>query len=229
MDMSETLPGSATDPAVRELALLDTSHVSDALDKLGINGQIAGLLPLQRTSRLAGRAFTVRYVPITGTGGTVGDYIDDLAPGTVVVIDNAGRLDATVWGDLLTATAARRGIAGTVIDGVCRDSDRAVELDYPLYARSRWMRTGKDRVRVESYDVPVTLGGVCIEAADYLVGDGDGVVCVPAARVHEVIDVATGIREAEEAIRKAVEAGASLREARQANGYHALQTRADRS
>jgi 4-hydroxy-4-methyl-2-oxoglutarate aldolase len=226
-DMTETLPGSSTDPAVRELALLDTSHVSDALDKLGINGQIGGLLPLQRTSRLVGRAFTVRYVPITGTDGTVGDYIDDLAPGTVVVIDNAGRLDATVWGDLLTATAAQRGIAGTVIDGVCRDSDRAVELGYPVYARSRWMRTGKDRVRVESYDVPVTLGGVCVAAADYLVGDGDGVVCVPAARVHEVIDIATGIREAEEAIRAAVEAGTSLREARGAHGYHSLQTRKD--
>jgi regulator of RNase E activity RraA len=220
-----TLTGSSTDPTVHELALLDTSHVSDALDKLGINGQISGLLPLQRTSRLAGRAFTVRYVPITGTSGTVGDYIDDLAPGTAVVIDNAGRLDVTVWGDLLTATAAHRGIAGTVIDGVCRDSDRAVELGYPVYTRSRWMRTGKDRVRVESYDDPVTVGGVCVAAADYLLGDADGVVCVPAARVAEVLDVAAGIREAEDAIRRAVEGGASLAEARAANGYHQLQTR----
>src|SRR3954462_9883126 len=132
--MTETLPGASTDPVTHELGLLDTSHVSDALDKLNINGQIAGVLPLQRTARLVGRAFTVRYVPITGTGGTVGDYIDDLAPGTVVVIDNAGRLDVTVWGDLLTATAAQRGVSGTVIDGVCRDSDRAVALDYPVYA-----------------------------------------------------------------------------------------------
>jgi regulator of RNase E activity RraA len=225
--MTKTLADSGTDPAARDLVPLATSHLSDALDKLGINGQIGGLLPLQRTSRLVGRAFTVRYVPITGTGGTVGDYIDDLAPGSVVVIDNAGRLDVTVWGDLLTATASQRGLAGTVIDGVCRDSDRAVELDYPIYARSRWMRTGKDRVRVESYDVPVTLGGVCVQAADYLVGDSDGVVCVPAGRVREVIDIAVGIREAEEAIRKAVEKGASLREAREAHGYHTLQTRKD--
>jgi 4-hydroxy-4-methyl-2-oxoglutarate aldolase len=90
------------------------------------------------------------------------------------------------------------------------------------------MRTGKDRVRVESYGVSVTLGGVCVEAADYLVGDGDGVVCVPAARVNEVIDIAAAIREAEEGIRKAVEAGASLREARESHGYHRLQTREDR-
>jgi regulator of RNase E activity RraA len=220
--MTDTI---GTDPVLRELSLLDTSHVSDALDQLGVNGQIFGLLPLQRTDRLVGRAFTVRYVPITGTAGTVGDYIDDLEPGKVVVIDNAGRLDTTVWGDLLTATASRRGVAGTVIDGVCRDSDRAVELNYPVYCRSRWMRTGKDRVRVESYDVPVTLGGVCVESADYLLGDGDGVVCVPAPRITEVLDVAAGIREAEEAIRTAVDAGASLTEARAAHGYHTLQTR----
>jgi 4-hydroxy-4-methyl-2-oxoglutarate aldolase len=148
-----------------------------------------------------------------------------LAPGTVVVIENAGRLDVTVWGDLLTATASRRGMAGTVIDGVCRDSDRAVELNYPVYARSRWMRTGKDRVRVESYDVPVTLGGVCVEAADYLLGDGDGVVCVPAARITEVLDIASGIREAEDGIRAAVEAGSSLVDARAEHGYHSLQTK----
>jgi len=223
--MTGTQPETLSDPTLRELSLLDTSHVSDALDKLGVNGQVFGLLPLQRTSRLVGRAFTVRYVPISGTSGTVGDYIDDLAPGTVVVLDNAGRLDVTVWGDLLTATASARGLAGTVIDGVCRDSDRAVELDYPVYARSRWMRTGKDRVRVESYDVPVTVGGVCVEAADYLLGDGDGVVCVPASRVTEVLDIASGIRESEESIRRAVEGGATLTEARAANGYHTLQTR----
>jgi 4-hydroxy-4-methyl-2-oxoglutarate aldolase len=223
--MTGTFLPSSADPTLRELSLLDTSHVSDALDKLGINGQMSGLLPLQRTSRMVGRAFTVRYVPITGTSGTVGDYIDDLQPGTVVVIDNAGRLDVTVWGDLLTTTAARRGMAGTVIDGVCRDSDRAVESGYPVYARSRWMRTGKDRVRVESYDIPVAVGGVCVEAADYLLGDADGVVCVPAARITEVLDIASGIREAEEAIRAAINGGASLTKARAANGYHTLQTR----
>jgi regulator of RNase E activity RraA len=80
-------------------------------------------------------------------------------------------------------------------------------------------------VRVESYQVPVVLGGVSVEPADYLLGDGDGVVCVPARRITEVIDVASGIREAEEAIRKAVDAGASLTEARAANNYHTLQTR----
>lgn len=215
----------AGDPVLGTLALLGTSHVSDALDKLGINGQCMGLLPLVRDSCLAGRAFTVRYVPVGTDRGTVGDYVDDLEPGTAVVLDNAGRLDATVWGDLLTATASRRQLAGTVIDGVCRDTDRAVELGYPVYSRSRSMRTGKDRVRVDGYNVPVTIGGVRVEPGDYLLGDADGVVVVPAGRASEIIDIAHGIRQAEENIRAAIESGQSLGDARRQYGYHQLQTR----
>lgn len=207
------------------LAELDTSHLSDALDKLGLNGQCAGLLPLDRTTRLVGRAFTVRYVPVGDDRGTVGDYVDDLEPGTVVVLDNAGRLDTTVWGDLLTATASHKGLAGTVIDGVCRDSDCAVDLRYPVFSRSRWMRTGKDRVRVDGYNVPVNIGGVRVEHGDWLIGDADGVVSVPAHRVAEVIESAVKIRDAEDRIRTAVRAGSSLVDARRDHGYHSLQTR----
>ncbi|MDN3460751.1 RraA family protein [Rhodococcus sp. APC 3903] len=214
-----------TDDIRSELSRLDTSHLSDALDKLGLNGQCAGLLPLDRTTRLVGRAFTVRYVPVGDDGGTVGDYIDDLEPGTVVVLDNAGRLDTTVWGDLLTATASHKGLAGTVIDGVCRDSDCAVELSYPVFSRSRWMRTGKDRVRVDGYNVPVNIGGVRVEQGDWLVGDADGVVSIPTRQAAAVIETAIRIRETEDRIRGAVRAGHSLVAARELHGYHTLQTR----
>lgn len=214
-----------TDDVRVQLSQLDTSHLSDALDKHGINGQCAGLLPLDRSSRMVGRAFTVRYVPVGDDGGSVGDYIDDLEPGTVVVLDNAGRLDTTVWGDLLTATAAHRELSGTVIDGICRDSDCAVDLKYPVYSRSRWMRTGKDRVRVDGYEVPVSIGGVLVQQGDWLAGDADGVVSIPASRLTQVIDTATAIRDAEDRIRHAVRSGDSLVVARRAHGYHSLQTR----
>lgn len=211
--------------AVKALKDLDTSHVSDALDRLGIAGQCLGIMPLDRTFRLAGPAFTVRYVPVGTDPGSVGDYIDDLAPGTVVVLDNAGRLDTTVWGDLLTATASRRELGGTVIDGVCRDSDRALELGYPVYSRGRWMRTGKDRVRVDGYRIPVTVGGVRVEPGDLLLGDADGVVAVPASRSDEVIAAAEQIRDAENRIRADIEQGTALAAARAKAGYHMLQTR----
>ena len=70
---------------------------------------------------MAGRAWTLLYGPAANPPGTVGDYIDDVPPGSVIVLDNGGRDNATVWGDILTEIAKRRGIAGTVIDGVCRD------------------------------------------------------------------------------------------------------------
>jgi regulator of RNase E activity RraA len=182
-------------------------------------------MPLDRSFRVVGRAWTLRYGPVGHAAGSVGDYVDDLGPGQVVVLDNQSRVDATVWGDLLTTTASARGIAGTVIDGVCRDVDRSLELGYPLFTRGNWMRTGKDRVRVEQTGEPVSIGGIRVEAGDLLLGDGDGLVAIPAARADEVIAVAVEIEAAEAAIRDAIAAGASLRDARADVGYHRLQTR----
>jgi regulator of RNase E activity RraA len=211
------------DDLIDAFAELDTSHVSDALDRLEIAGQCLGIMPLDRSFRLAGRAYTIRYGPVGADRGSVGDFIDDLGARQVPVLDNAGRLDATVWGDLLTATGARMGLPGTVIDGVCRDSDRSLALGYPIFSRGHWMRTGKDRVRVDGYAVPVAIGVVRVEPGDVLLGDGDGLVAVPAARASEVVDVARTIRDTEERIRAAVEAGERLDTARAAGGYHDLQ------
>jgi 4-hydroxy-4-methyl-2-oxoglutarate aldolase len=206
-------------------ARLSTPTVSDALDRLGIAGQALGIAPLDRSFRLVGRAWTLRYGPVGQDRGTVGDYIDDLGPGDVVVLDNQGRLDATVWGDLLTIVAHRRQVAGTVIDGICRDVDRSLTLGYPIFSRGNWMRTGKDRVRVEATQVPVSVGGIRVEPGDLLLGDGDGIVVVPAARADEVLETAERIDLAEAGIRAAVEAGTPLGEARRAAGYHDLQRR----
>jgi 4-hydroxy-4-methyl-2-oxoglutarate aldolase len=210
---------------IHALQELSTTHLSDAMDRLGIPGQCYGIMPLDRSFRLAGRAFTLRYGPVGQDPGSVGDFIDDVGPGQIVVIDNSGRTDATIWGDLLTSTAARRGVGGTVIDGVCRDTDRIHELRYPVYSRGHWMRTGKDRVRLESIGTPVSIGGVRVEQDDFLRGDGDGLVAIPAARIDEVLEAAFEIHTAEERIRALVEAGSGLREARAQHGYHKLQTR----
>lgn len=218
-----------TDAVVRELATLSTPTVSDALDRLIINGQAFGIAALDESRRMCGRAFTLHYQPVGPDGGTVGDYIDDVEPGSVLVLDNGGRLDATVWGDILTLMASRRGMAGTVIDGVCRDTARARELGYPMYARGHWMRTGKDRVMLAATQVPVAIGGVLVHPGDILLGDADGVVIVPRAREREVLDVALAIEEAEEQIRTAVQGGSRLDDARKRRGYFQLQSRSDAS
>ena len=219
--------GDHEDAQVERLRRLSTSAVSDALDRFGIAGQALGIRPVDRGFRLAGRAFTILYQPCDVQGGTVGDYIDDVPDGQVIVLDNGGRLDATVWGDILTVVAHRRRLGGTVIDGVCRDSPRSLELGYPIFSRSTYMRTGKDRVQVAGEQCPVSLGGVRVRPGDLLLGDADGVVVVPAEREEDVLGVALEIEAREEAIRGLVAGGARLDEARRQHGYHALQTRRD--
>lgn len=214
-----------SDFSADRIKAIGVTTLSDALDRLGVDGQCLGIMPFDRHMAFAGPAFTIRMVPVGLSGGSVGDYIDEVAPGQVVVLDNNGRLDATVWGDILTLVAHGKRIAGTVIDGVCRDIGRSIELGYPIFARANTMRTGKDRVTAEAYNVVVQIAGVRIEPGDWLVGDGDGVVAIPAGRLAEVLTVAEGILAAEDRIRAAVQAGARLDEARKSAGYHALQTR----
>lgn len=212
------------DAAVARAAALDTATLSDALDKLAILGQCYRISPRDPGFRMTGRAFTVLYAPAAKPAGTVGDYIDRVQPGEVVVLDNSGRDDCTVWGDILTELASIKGIAGTVIDGICRDSAVCVELGYPVYSCGSWMRTGKDRVQVEAEQVPVTVGGARVAPGDILRGDRDGVVVIPRSHEEAVLAVAEAIATAEEGIRDAVRAGKSITEARAAFGYHRLQS-----
>ena len=209
--------------ALPDVSGLSTATLSDALDKLGRPGSLLGIAPLQNGQRLVGRAYTVRYRPAGHPAGTVGDYLDAMEPGQVVVLDNGGRTDCTVWGDILTAVAHQRGIAGTVIDGVSRDVRRALELGYPIYNRGRFMRTGKDRVEVAEVGGPVTIGGVQVTPGDLLVGDDDGVVAIAAAAVDEVIGIAREIEARELAIVTEALGGTTIAEARAKHGYHALQ------
>jgi regulator of RNase E activity RraA len=217
----------SNDTIVQGLRELPTATISDALDRLGVVGQCLGIAPLDPRFRLAGRAYTLRYRP-TGLveRGNVGDYIDDVAPGDIVVLDNAGRVDCTVWGDILTAVSTRRGVGGTVIHGVCRDVQRALDLNYPIFTRGRYMRTGKDRVEVESMQQPISLGDVQVRPGDILIGDADGIVVVPQVRESEVFETARAIEEAEQAIERETAKGIRLDDARKAFRYHELQTRA---
>lgn len=213
------------DANVARAAKLDTATLSDALDKLGIAGQCYRIKPRSASFRMAGRAWTLLYGPASNPPGTVGDYIDDVPAGSVIVLDNGGRDNATVWGDILTEIAHRRGIAGTVIDGVCRDVALCTELGYPVFSKDHWMRTGKDRVQVEATNVTVNVGDARVQPGDILRGDADGVVVIPKEHEARVLDIAEAVEQAENAIREAVRGGMRLDEARRQHRYHQLQTR----
>jgi regulator of RNase E activity RraA len=206
-----------------------SASISDALDSLGLPGSLHGIGALNQGQRVTGPVFTVSYEPVDEAGGTVGDFLDDVPAGAVVLIDNDGRTDCSVWGGIMSETAHERGIAGTVINGTCRDTAVATRTGYPIWSVSRFMRTGKDRVRVVAVQRPLTIDHVVIAPGDVLVADDDGVVVVPAARWDEVVDVARRIDDIEEAIVADVRGGATLAEARAAHGYHSLQTTKDSS
>jgi 4-hydroxy-4-methyl-2-oxoglutarate aldolase len=213
------------DALVEEFKKLTVALVSDALDRLGIHGQCLGIQPIAPGSKTAGRAFTLKYIPCGIDKGTVGDYIDDVPPGDVVVMDNAGRVDCTVWGDILTSVANKRRLAGTVIHGACRDVARSVDLGYPIFSRGKFMRTGKDRVQLEGVNVPISLGDVQVRQGDIVLGSDDGVLIVPKEYETEVLSMAQSISEAEERILSAAIQGERLDELRRTFKYHELQRR----
>ena len=213
------------DEIVEQFRRLDTTAVSDALDRLGIRGGCQGISARVPGTKAVGRAFTVRYRPCGVEKGTVGDFLDDVRPGHVVVLDNGGRTHATVWGDIMTVYAQKRGIAGTVIDGVCRDMPRILESKYPIFTRGHIPVTGKDRVELDGLNIPVAVAEILIRPNDIVVCDDTGVVVVPHDRAEEVLTAALEIDETEQRILEMLDRGMSLREARKQVGYHKLQSR----
>ena len=213
------------DQIVERFKKLDTTCVSDAMDKIGIECCAYGIKPVTFGHKICGRAFTVHYAPCGAVKGTVGDFLDSVEPGQVIVIDNAGRDNCTVWGDIMAKTAKKMGIAGTVIDGVCRDIPAVLECGYPLFSKGYYMRTGKDRVYVDAVNVPVTLSDIQVYPGDIVIGDDSGIVVVPQAYAEKVAEIAEGIDEKEQKILALIDEGYPLKEARAITGYHHLQTK----
>jgi regulator of RNase E activity RraA len=213
--------------AEQRLRHMPTAAISDALDRLGLPGSLHGIGPLREGQSAFGPAYTAAYEPVDSSGGTVGDFLDDVPAGAVIVIDNAGRTDCTVWGGIMTKVAHAFGVAGTIVHGACRDTVTSGMLGYPMWSVSRFMRTGKDRVRLAAVQQPLIIDGVTITPGDLVRADDDGVVVVPAARAEEVSRLARGIETAEARILAAVQRGARLADTRAVHGYHGLQTAPD--
>ena len=210
---------------IERLAALPTASISDAMDSLGLHGTLQGLAGLTYDFRATGPAFTVQYAPAGEGRGSVGDFLDDVPPGAVIVIDNEGRTDVTVWGGIMTEVAAERGIAGTIINGVCRDIATSLEHNYPLFSRGKFMRTGKDRVQLVAVQTEVTINDVRISPSDIICADADGVLAVPQVRAAEIAGIAEGIEDTEARIVASVKNGSTLVQARMDLGYHDLQWR----
>lgn len=213
---------------IKRYKVLSTPAISDALDKLGIKGGCEEIKPLFCGVKAVGPAVTLKYLPVSVKKESVGDYIDEIKEGMVLVLDNNGRTDCTVWGGILTIAAKARNIAGTVINGVCRDIETVSDLKYPLWSKGHFMVTGKDRVGLAGFNVPVSLGKTRVNPGDLIAADDTGVVVIPKEKMIEVLKAAEEIEDKENKIVESIKSGLSLKEARNKFHYHSLQTKINR-
>lgn len=198
----------------QRLAAFDACTLSDALDRLGLPGAVSGLAPLTTTGlRIAGRVVTVKLGPaITGLpkrhlGAAA---IVQAQPGEIVVIEHRGRTDVSGWGGLLSRGAIRKGIAGVIVDGACRDVDESRELGLPVFARATVPVTARGRIAEHDSGCPVTVGNVVVNPGDWVVADGSGVVFVRQDRIVEILSEAERIHAREAAMIAAIEAGTPI-------------------
>lgn len=223
----ERLPQSVVD----EFKKYPTPTISDALNRLGISGGCLGIRPAVPGTSMVGSAYTIRRLPSDPVSPSQGgDYLDHVCAGDVIVIDNGGRVNGTVWGDILTVAAKRLGVRGTLIDGACRDISILRELDYPVFSLGVFVQTGKDRTQMEAFGVPVAVRDVRVDPGDIIVGDDSGVLVVPREVAEKVLAACAEIEEAENLIRSSVDRGLdredahlTLAEARKKYGYWDLQ------
>ena len=203
-----------TEKMIEEFKKIDVCCVSDAADRIGINCALYGIKPVVAGTSFCGQAFTVHFIPCGKETGMVEDYLGDVPPGQVVVIDNAGRDHCSVWGGMMAESAVLRGVAGTVIDGVCRDIPALLRLKYPIFTKGTYMAAGRDRVMVDYVNKPVSVSNVKIEPGDIIIGDGSGVLAIPLGSAEQILKAALEIAEKDVKTLSAVHSGMKLKDAR---------------
>ena len=187
---------SSLDAALREqLASVSTATLTHQLQRRGIrNAFLSGLRPIKDGQRMVGSAHTLQYVPLredlqpqlSSGQNAQRRAIEALTADEVLVIDARGEPDAGTIGDIFVSRAIALGAAGVVTDGTLRDTPAIRALDLPVYHRSSHASTlGRLHMPLD-HQVPIACAGVTVMPGDHVVGDGEGVVVVPAALAVEV-------------------------------------------
>jgi regulator of RNase E activity RraA len=197
MDSSD--PAVITHVGIAEsaAAALTVALVADALDFLGLREQVISptVRPIQPGVRLIGRArpIEVRASDVVPDEPYVGEMaaLAALAPGDIACYHVDPAVEAALFGELFAVAARAQGAVGAVLDGPVRDVRQMRELGFPVFASGISPYDTKGRAEVVAHDAPVTCGGVLVSQGDLVVGDDDGVVVVPAARVADVVTAVT--------------------------------------
>jgi regulator of RNase E activity RraA len=205
---------------IRERYLrLYTGAIADMVDKSGHRNQVLPcyITPFTTANRVAGLAFTVQGYPCADTESndmaTRLAILDSMTPGTISVWACGGSMDCAHWGEIMSTAVRQRGCTGAVVEGGLRDVDYVNAMNYPVFARYKSPATSLGRWEIKAHQVPIKIGNTVIHPGDFVFGDVDGVVIVPAALTLEVLKAAEEIYEREAKMRAELRQGLSVQSA----------------
>ena len=174
------------DPAtVAEFARLPVANVSDCMSRMSAGG--TRLRPMHRGGGLAGPALTVKARP--GDNLMLHKALGLAVPGDVIVCDAGGDLTNALFGELMLAQMTRRGVGGLVVNGAIRDVAAIALQELPVFAAGVTHR-GPYKSGPGEINVPVAIDGMVVMPGDLVLGDEDGLVCVPHADLQAVLAAA---------------------------------------
>ena len=206
---------------VETLSKVTTATITTILLKKGLrNVWLRGARPLKADQpRQVGPAFTLRFVPMREDLATPESWsapkstraaIEAMPEGCVAVVDANGVTDAGIFGDILCARMAQRGIAALVTDGAVRDVAGVRETELPVWCQGIAAPPSVAGLTFVNWQEPIGCGGVAVFPDDIMVADGDGVVAIPAALVDHVLELAPEQERMEAWIMQEVEKGTPL-------------------
>jgi len=210
------------DPKIVEaLKAVSTGTLTTVLLKKGLrNVWLRGTRPLAPGQpRMAGRAFTLRFVPAREDLATPASWaspistraaIEAMPAGCIAVVGAMGTTDAGIFGDILCARMARRGVAALVTDGVVRDVSGVLGTGLPVWCQGTAAPPSVAGLTFVGWQEPIDCGGVAVFPNDIIVVDQDGAVLVPAPLLDDVIAAATEQEHLENWIMGEVEKGSVL-------------------
>ena len=165
--------------------------------------------PLDRHMKLAGQAFTIKGAPDITTDGEFemrAQMLEDLHENSIVVWDCTGDRVTAQWGEVMTMAAIRSGCCGALVNGI-RDTDAILAQDFPIFNLYRSNVGMLGRFRMYYYQKPVRIGEIVIEPGDWIFGDIDGAIRIPADIACDVLVKAEKLLHKEDMIRDMVNSG----------------------
>lgn len=187
---------------VRDFLELPVANVSDCMQRLFAAGP--ALRPMHDGSPMGGPAFTVRTRP--GDNLMIHKALHLAQPGDVIVVDGGGDLSNALVGELMVATAQRRGLAGLVLYGAIRDARSLRQGSFPVFAAGVTHR-GPYKDGPGEINVPIAIDGMVISPGDLVMGDDDGVLAVPLEQAPEVLRAAQDKLKLEAQMMQAIREG----------------------